>query len=232
MKRKYLSLLLLILPFLLSIGFSAWIIIYTFEFEPEYQMNEVANLFNYSYTYTYDGTTHEPQPKTTPSGDVTFTYQYKYTDQTTFQEGAPANGGEYDVLITASGDLIGSCQVRVIIEKLKIKAKPITVTYTEMADKYTWGSFADYIYGKLEYTKEDGSALPNGVTPSVNSTIEMTNGDSNCYYLINSKDMLETIEKCKNDNEKLEYSLPVVKEYFLILKIGITKKALSKTQKK
>lgn len=29
--------------------------------------------------------------------------------------------------------------------------------------------------------------------------------NSNCYYLINSKDMLETIDKCKNDNVKLEY---------------------------
>jgi len=29
--------------------------------------------------------------------------------------------------------------------------------------------------------------------------------DNNCYYLINSKDMQETIEKCKNDEEKLEY---------------------------
>lgn len=29
--------------------------------------------------------------------------------------------------------------------------------------------------------------------------------NSNCYYLINSKDMQETILKCKKDKEKLEY---------------------------
>ena len=29
--------------------------------------------------------------------------------------------------------------------------------------------------------------------------------DSNCYYLINSKDMIETIKKCNKDNKKLEY---------------------------
>jgi len=29
--------------------------------------------------------------------------------------------------------------------------------------------------------------------------------NSNCYYLINSKDMIETIDKCSNDKKKLEY---------------------------
>lgn len=57
--------------------------------------------------------------------------------------------------------------------------------------------------------------------------------NSNCYYLINSKDMLETIKKCNDDHEKLKYFYDLCKGWdnsdnAIPLEIGVSLEELIK----
>ena len=142
-KIKYLFLLI---PLIFTIGFSSWIIMYSFEFSPSYVKNSVSPLFDLNNPYTYDGNQHLPyllKYKNVSEKDYEcefFSYSYKikdsndkYTEVLFNEDGiptnAPVNCGEYEVIITATDYVIegepepinGKCRVMLSIEKKKIK---------------------------------------------------------------------------------------------------------------
>jgi hypothetical protein len=120
-KNKIIFLLGILIPLLFTIGFSSWIIMYSFEFTPNYLNNPVSDLFEFSSSTEYNGEEQVPSPKNgiVISGDIS--YEYKLTTETEFVSGKPINAGSYDIKIFISNsDINGECRVKFTITKRKI----------------------------------------------------------------------------------------------------------------
>lgn len=159
-KKKLLTILILMIPLLFTIGFSSWIIMYSFEFSPSYETNPVSDLFNFSNTTTYNGQEQVPSPKdgVTITGDIT--YQYKLESESTFTTGKPINAGVYDVKITIANSTVnGTCQVKFTINKMKIKfsSSTININYGDCVN--TWSAMLINIKSKVTFKDENNNDL-------------------------------------------------------------------------
>lgn len=159
-KKKILTILVLMIPLLFTIGFSSWIIMYSFEFSPSYETNPVSDLFNFSNTTTYNGEEQVPYPKdgVTITGDIT--YQYKLESESTFTTGKPINAGVYDIKITITNSTVnGTCQVKFTINKMKIKfsSSTININYDDCVN--TWSAMLVNIKSKVTFKDENNNDL-------------------------------------------------------------------------
>lgn len=194
---KKIKLILLLIPLLFTVGFSSWVILYSFDLTAEYKNNPLADYYNFYYSATYDGTQKIPTVK--DDVDIEFStieYKHYYSDEEdpTINTGCPTNAGLYDIEITASWvdskgiTQTGKCKVRYEIFPIKIKTKLIELTYDEVIAKNTsskdyrkWTYFYDLLNEKIDFTYEDGTELPTNLNPAYLLT-EITNGDENCTY--------------------------------------------------
>ena len=129
---KKIKILLLLIPLLFSVGFSSWIILYTFDLSPEYKNNPLSDLYDFYYSQNFDG--NEKIPTVKKDVEVEFTsinYKYKYSDDdsNSYESGCPINAGLYDIEINASwvdSNGVyneGKCKVRYEIFPIKVKTK-------------------------------------------------------------------------------------------------------------
>lgn len=183
-KSRILSLLLILIPLLVAIGFSSWIIIYEVIFSPTYSPNPVSSMFPFTDSDVYNGYEQVPEPLNEKDVEgYTISYQYKLEDEVEFTTGKPIDAGVYDVIVTLSesdGSEFGSCQIKYTIEALKIKASEYSMTAKDLTTS-TWKNFYTYVNGKISFTDSNGKALANNLNPQYSLTT-MTNNDSNCSF--------------------------------------------------
>ena len=195
MVKNKLKYILLFIPFIFTIGFSSWIIVYSFTMNPNYVQNSISGFFDYSYEKVFDATNHCPTPSGSSNTDgITFTYYYKEfnADDSNFvlldtTNKGPVNAGTYEFKIEATGAITGVCRVKYTILPLKIKAKIIETDYSEVLsynnqDCRKWTNFYnEFLNDKISFTDENNKPLSSSLIPSFKIT-EMSTGDDNCFY--------------------------------------------------
>lgn len=149
-KKKFLSLIALLFPFIISIGFASWIIVYTIEFNTEYQKQPVSELYGLSQSVVYNGEGQVPMPLNgvtleslgISEDEITYTYKLTKEKENVFNDNMgnkPIDVGEYDVRISIndneSDTYDGVCQVKFTITKRQIKLSSylINVNYGELS---------------------------------------------------------------------------------------------------
>lgn len=157
---------------------------------PNFVDSPLSSLFNYEYIYTYDNTEKIPTVKEgVDSTGITFSYQYldlNY-EEAGWISGCPTDASNYEIIITATGAVEGSCKVKMTINPKKIKTKLIEITYSEASsynsvDCRYWTKFSDELLNdKIVFTDENGATLPSSLKPNFKIN-GMTTGDENCEY--------------------------------------------------
>ena len=157
---------------------------------PNFVDSPLSSLFNYEYIYTYDNTEKIPAVKEgVDSTGITFSYQYldlNY-EEAGWISGCPTDASNYEIIITATGAVEGSCKVKMTINPKKIKTKLIEITYSEASsynsvDCRYWIKFSDELLNdKIVFTDENGATLPSSLKPNF-KIVGMTTGDENCEY--------------------------------------------------
>ena len=184
----------MLIPLLFTVGFSSWIIIYSFGINPHYSSSPLSQFFEFSSEYTYDG--YEKLPKTKKDVDTTgINFSYEYLDlndpDAVLTSGCPTDASNYEIIITATGNMEGTCKVRLNISPKKIKTKLIEISYTEAfnynsTDCRYWNDFADELLNdKIIFTDENGSTLASNLKP-LYQIKSMSTGDANCEYVDNN----------------------------------------------
>lgn len=157
MKKKILTLLLIIFPLLVTIGFSTWIIIYEFVFSPTYQENHLSEAYGFSQKTVYNGNPQVPilREGYTINGDIS--YKYKLSNQDSYTDGKPVNAGIYDVVITVTGEDAGQCQVQYTIEpkNIQLVKTVIELNYTD-CDPW-WSSMSTKIKSNISFVDDKGN---------------------------------------------------------------------------
>lgn len=183
-KSRILSLLLILIPLLVAIGFSSWIIIYEVIFSPTYSPNPVSSMFPFTDSDVYNGYEQVPEPLNEKDVEgYTISYQYILEGTDEPIDGKPIDAGVYDVIVTlteSDGDEFGSCKIKYTIEPLKIKASEYSLTVKDLTTS-TWKNFYTYVNGKISFTDSNGKTLANNLKPQYSLTT-MTNNDSNCSF--------------------------------------------------
>lgn len=161
-KNRILTYIILFLPILITIGFSSWIIVYTFEFEPTYKASPVSSLYDFSQTVIYNAEEQVPKPKdgVTITGNIS--YEYKLEKDTIYKSGKPINAGSYDVKITISNsDINGTCQVKFIINKKRINFtnQTISIAHGDGKCEPYWQSVQKYVKSQISFVDEKNAAV-------------------------------------------------------------------------
>lgn len=151
-KSRLLTILLICIPLLIAIGFSSWIIIYEVIFSPSYHSNPLSDIYGYSQTVTYNRAAQVPQPLNNKiiDGDISYEYKLEGESEDKLVDGKPIDAGTYDVVITVTnGNDAGTCQVKFIIEPIKVR-----IANTEISVKYGdcnpyWTSMGKYIESQV-----------------------------------------------------------------------------------
>ena len=200
-KRKTILMsLLLFLPMVIAIGFSAWIIVYEVIISPNYvEPDLISQFFNTEQSTTYNGEEQFPvQTDGDPIDIDSISYQYKLKGQNDsyYTDGKPINANVYDVLITVTGEINGQCKVSFTINKAEpiITKKPsINSIYEgEMATLLGGtaigiGGEEDVLSGNFHYTLSAGTTSLSyngtGTSSSNNVSVSITpSGDSAVNY--------------------------------------------------
>lgn len=151
-KSKLLSIMLIVFPLLITVGFSAWIIIYEFSFKPIYNSTTLplSDYFDVEQSTTYNGSEQVPSPKDGTTIDLTgIAYKYKLETNSNYTVGKPINAGVYDVVISLDG--YSDCQVKYTINKKKVRPANSTINLDYNSSYTSWDAFQTAIYGKVTY---------------------------------------------------------------------------------
>ena len=200
-KRKTILMSLLIfLPMVIAIGFSAWIIVYEVIISPNYvEPDLISQFFNTEQSTTYNGEEQCPvQTDGDPIDIDSISYQYKLKGQNDsyYTEGKPINANVYDVLITVTGEINGQCKVSFTINKAEpiITKKPSINSIYEGEMATLLGGTAigiggedDVLSGNFHYTLSAGttslSYIGTGTSSSNNVNVSFTpSGESAINY--------------------------------------------------
>ena len=200
-KKSFFSLLLLIIPFIILVGFSAWIIVYEFTISPQYQQNTISKYYGVSQEKTYNCYEQVPTPNTdifSNSEIYTIKYYYKKTNENKYpeEECKPKDVGVYDVKIVVFqyGDLYGSCQVKFTITKkiLKIKKEIIDLNYS--TDYNYFAGMESYLKtnndNKISFVNTDNSALSDKELSEVNYSISYFTNGNRTYKKTTTKEII------------------------------------------
>lgn len=155
-KSKLLSIMLIIFPLLITVGFSAWIIIYEFSFKPDYNDSTIplSNYFNAEQSTTYNGAEQVPSPKDGTTIDLTgIAYKYKLETNSNFTIGKPINAGVYDVVISLDG--YSDCKIKFTINKKKVKPASSTINLDYNSSYTSWDAFQTAIYDQVTYIDDE-----------------------------------------------------------------------------
>ena len=161
-KKKYLLLFGLLIPLLFTIGFSSWIIMYSFEFSPQYESSSISKFFEYENVTTYNGAGQLPSPKpgVTISGNIQYDYKLESSNTFITDGSKPVNAGTYDIKITITdSEINGTCQVKFIINRkqIKLSTNTININYGD-CDRY-WSSMGAHIKNSISFLDTDNNAL-------------------------------------------------------------------------
>ena len=159
-KKKVLTLLILMIPLLFTIGFSSWIITYSFTFTPDYKDSGISSLFNLENSTEYNGSEQVPAPKdgVVITGDIA--YEYKLQGTNTFTSGKPINAGDYDIKITITNSTLnGTCQVKFTITKkqVKLSTNAVNINYGD-CDRY-WSAMGAHIKSSIKFLDKNNNEL-------------------------------------------------------------------------
>lgn len=174
-KKSILSIFLLIFPMLIAIGFSTWIIVYEVIFNPQYNSpSSISEMFDFLQETTYSGQIQLPVQTDGDEIDTsanTISYQYKAEedDEDKFvactDSIGPKNAGIYDVLISVTGEINGTCQVKYTIKKADpiIDSTPVIISFYEgesvpFSGGAAVGVIGEDLDGKFSYTNKSGTA--------------------------------------------------------------------------
>ena len=131
--RKLLFIILILMPLLVLVGFSSWIIMFTFEFGPSAKLDPVSSLFKLESSTVYNGEEQVPLPVNDiviPEENIS--YQFKIIGDEEYTSEKPVDAGTYEVIISLSSytnndlgilNLTGNCKVKFTIEKKQIQFK-------------------------------------------------------------------------------------------------------------
>lgn len=203
MIRKNIKYLLLLIPLAFTIGFSSWIIMYSFEFGPVYKKNYVSELFLLDYDHVYDNQYYLPQP-ITPIDQSCLSYKYKIKNSSSDfinvdieNNIGPKDAGSYEVIITVSGydhdtdpdtpEINGDCKVRLEItpKQIKILNKEFSIKHN-IADETNvkcdpwWQSVQSYIKSKIKIVDKNNVEIPN--TEIASADIKFTGMHNGVFY--------------------------------------------------
>ena len=197
-KKKYLSLIILLFPLLITIGFASWVIIYTIEFQTEYKRQPVSELYGITQSTTFNDEEQVPIPLNDISleslgiSEDEIEYSYKLTkDKNFISNSKPIDAGEYDVRIkiegSDNGTYDGVCQVKFTIKKRKIKLKNniININYGELGTSDQWTE----LYNILLYDSSNNGERAikfvdeNGVEDSILTTTSYKFTSMNIIHL-------------------------------------------------
>lgn len=191
-KRSILYYLLIILPFLIAIGFSTWVIIYEFSFGPNKQESTLSSYFGTEQEGTFCNEELFPVQK---NGDkielerITYYYKDYGADDSKYDEGGPIDSGEYNIKIIVTSEDGTSSEECVI--KYTVKPRKVTSNIAEMDYSSTDGNYTDFVNNKRNYLKfygEDGS-VDKFFTDGSYDILAMHNG----YYYYGD---LDSIKDC------------------------------------
>ncbi len=202
-KKKYLSILTLLFPLLITIGFASWVIVYTIEFSTQFKDQPTARLYNMKETVVYNDNPQVPTPKQSlDSIGVTedeITYQYRIhsdsiINNTKYTVGKPIDAGTYDVRIkiegSTDGAYDGTCQVQFTIQKKKIKldSNLIEINYGGLNGLDDKGASYDsimqeihieYIMPKIKFKDENNNIIS---TLTQSSYLQVDSINNGVYY--------------------------------------------------
>lgn len=161
-KKKYLLLFGLLIPLIFTIGFSSWIIMYSFEFSPQYENSSISKFFEYENVTTYNGEGQLPSPKpgVTISGNIQYDYKLESSNTFITDGSKPVNAGTYDIKITITdSEINGTCQVKFIINRkqIKLSTNTININYGD-CDRY-WSSMGAHIKNSISFLDKDNNTL-------------------------------------------------------------------------
>ena len=210
-KKKYLSLIILLFPLLITIGFASWVIIYTIEFQTEYKRQPVSELYGITQSTTFNDEEQVPIPLNDISleslgiSEDEIEYSYKLTkDKNFISNSKPIDAGEYDVRIkiegSDNGTYDGVCQVKFTIKKRKIKLKNniININYGELGTSDQWTE----LYNILLYDSSNNGERAikfvdeNGVEDSILTTTsyKFTSMNNGVYFYDDEVDDLSSVK--------------------------------------
>ena len=170
LKKKIMSIMMMLVPLLITIGFSAWIIIYEFSFSPDYQtLGVLSDYFDTEQSTTYNASEQIPLPKDGVSIDLSnATYSYRLSGVGSYQDGKPINAGVYDVIIKKED--YGQCQIKYTINKKVVRPSTNNIALDYDNSYTSWAAFQTVLYNKISYLDEQGN-------------IASELGMANCYIL-------------------------------------------------
>lgn len=154
-KSKILTIILLLIPFFVAVGFSTWVIIYEVVFSPTYvQGNKISEAFGYAQEVYYDGSVKYPTIKEGVELDATLTYKYKTKDGSEF-DGCPTESGVYDIIVTAIGNDSGECQVKFTIKKMQLILTKTQLEIDYKDNNLTYNDFCTKVSEQIVITNQD-----------------------------------------------------------------------------
>ena len=167
-KKSILMTILLLIPMLLAIGFSSWIIIYEVLIHPNYiEPSGLSKYFDNYQTTTYNGVVQFP---TQTSGDTIsselLSYKYKLESETDDKyvqcsdTVGPKNAGTYSVLISKTeNEITETCLVTYVINKATPSVEVPTIVPNEIYE----GQSANFNGGAAYFTNDKVSIDVEGV---------------------------------------------------------------------
>ena len=167
-KKSILTTILLLIPMLLAIGFSSWIIIYEVLIHPNYiEPSGLSKYFDNYQTTTYNGVVQFP---TQTSGDTISTellsYKFKLESETDDKyvqcsdTVGPKNAGTYSVLVSKTeNEITETCLVTYVINKATPSVEVPTIVPNEIYE----GQSANFIGGAAYFTNDKVSIDVEGV---------------------------------------------------------------------
>lgn len=206
-KSKILKYLLLIVPFLLTIGFSTWVIIYEFNFGPNKQETTLSSLFGTEQEGTYCAKELLPvQINGDPINESRLSYQYKAygADDSTYDAGGPIDAGVYNIKITVANEDGSSedCIIKYTVNPRKLNVNTVEMDYSQSLRKYS-----DFVNNRQNYIKfYDEKGIVDTLFYRGAYTIDaMHNG---VYYY-------GTLSKIDNVADKNTLSAPLYSDYLI-----------------
>lgn len=133
-KSKILKYLLLIVPFLITIGFSTWVIIYEFNFGANKHETTLSSLFGTEQEGIYCAEELLPkQLNGDPIKESSLSYQHKAygADDSTYDAGGPIDVGVYNIKITVANEDGSSedCIIKYTVNQRKLSTNVIELDY-------------------------------------------------------------------------------------------------------
>lgn len=170
-KKSILSTLLLIIPMLVAIGFSTWIIIYEVLIRPNYiAPSGLSKFFDNAQTTYYNGVIQLPEQTSgdeIPSELLSYYYKLESESDENYElctdTVGPKNAGTYSVLVTKTeSEVVESCLVTLTIEKATPSIEKPTIIPGEIYEGQNAAYYGGVAYLENEYFPEGKEIIVQG----------------------------------------------------------------------